>query len=70
MSLNKFTIQKSFAISAGAESGKTYILSRRFINILLGFDFFIENSPQQHFFDACENNRADLEQYKNIPKNK
>ena len=31
MSLNKFTIQKSFAINAGAGSGKTYTLSRRYI---------------------------------------
>lgn len=43
MSLNKFTIQKSFAISAGAGSGKTYTLSRRYINALLGFDYFREN---------------------------
>ncbi len=32
--LSKFTIQKSFAISAGAGSGKTYTLSRRYINDL------------------------------------
>ena len=44
--MNKFSIQTSFAISAGAGSGKTYTLSRRFINILLGFDFFIENDSQ------------------------
>jgi ATP-dependent exoDNAse (exonuclease V) beta subunit len=42
MSLNKFTIQKSFAISAGAGSGKTYTLSRRYVNALLGFDYFRE----------------------------
>ncbi len=42
MSINKFTIQKSFAISAGAGSGKTYTLSRRYINALLGFDYFRE----------------------------
>ena len=42
MSLNKFTIQKSFAISTGAGSGKTYTLSRRYINALLGFDYFRE----------------------------
>ena len=42
MSPNKFTIQKSFAISAGAGSGKTYTLSRRYINALLGFDYFRE----------------------------
>jgi len=43
MGLNKFTIQKSFAISAGAGSGKTYTLSRRYINALLGFDYFRED---------------------------
>lgn len=43
MTLNKFTIQKSFAISAGAGSGKTYTLSRRYINALLGFDYFRED---------------------------
>jgi len=42
MNLNKFTIQKSFTTSAGAGSGKTYTLSRRYINALLGFDFFRE----------------------------
>ena len=34
MSLNKFTIQNSFAISVGTSSGKTYTLSRRYINDL------------------------------------
>jgi ATP-dependent exoDNAse (exonuclease V) beta subunit len=54
MSLNKFTIQKNFAISAGAGSGKTYTLSRRYINALLGFDYFrecyevTEKCPQKH----------------------
>jgi len=38
--MNLFTIQRSFAISAGAGSGKTYTLSRRYINAYLGFDFF------------------------------
>ncbi len=53
MSLNKFTIQKSFAISAGAGSGKTYTLSRRYINALLGFDYFREDytSQESHFED-------------------
>ena len=36
--MNKFTIKTSFAISAGAGSGKTYTLSRRYINAYLGFD--------------------------------
>lgn len=47
MKLNKFTIQKSFAISAGAGSGKTYTLSRRYINALLGFDYFREDYKTQ-----------------------
>lgn len=47
MSINKFTIQKSFAISAGAGSGKTYTLSRRYINALLGFDYFREDYKTQ-----------------------
>ena len=41
---NKFTIQDSFAISAGAGSGKTYTLSRRYINAVSGFDFFKEKN--------------------------
>ena len=52
MSLNKFTIQKSFAISAGAGSGKTYTLSRRYINALLGFDYFREDYKNQTSFFA------------------
>jgi ATP-dependent exoDNAse (exonuclease V) beta subunit len=52
MYLNKFTIQKSFAISAGAGSGKTYTLSRRYINALLGFDYFREDyEVQSHYFE-------------------
>ena len=47
MGLNKFTIQKSFAISAGAGSGKTYTLSRRYINAILGFDYFREDYKMQ-----------------------
>ncbi|MDF1878394.1 UvrD-helicase domain-containing protein [Sulfurimonas sp. SAG-AH-194-C20] len=55
MSLNKFTIQKSFAISAGAGSGKTYTLSRRYINALLGFDYFREDyEKQEDYFDALK----------------
>ncbi|WP_459883541.1 UvrD-helicase domain-containing protein [Caminibacter profundus] len=38
--MSNFSIQNSFAISAGAGSGKTYTLSRRYINAYLGFDFF------------------------------
>lgn len=52
MSLNKFTIQKSFAISAGAGSGKTYTLSRKYINALLGFDYFREDyTTEQSYFE-------------------
>jgi ATP-dependent exoDNAse (exonuclease V) beta subunit len=58
--MNKFSIQTSFAISAGAGSGKTYTLSRRFINILLGFDFFIEAAVQDHFYENRESKCANL----------
>ncbi len=34
MNLNKFTIQTSFSISAGAGSGKTYTLCRGYISEL------------------------------------
>lgn len=47
MSINKFTVQQSFAISAGAGSGKTYTLSRRYINALVGFDYFREDYKTQ-----------------------
>ena len=49
--LNKFTIQKSFAINAGAGSGKTYTLSRRYINAILGFDFFKELGFKDTYFE-------------------
>ena len=51
MNLNKFTIQKSFAISAGAGSGKTYTLSRRYINAILGFDFFREKGFDDIYYE-------------------
>ncbi|OCL90850.1 UvrD-helicase domain-containing protein [Arcobacter porcinus] len=51
MALNKFTIQKSFAINAGAGSGKTYTLSRRYINAILGFDFFREKGFEDIYFE-------------------
>ena len=60
--MNKFSIQTSFAISAGAGSGKTYTLSRRFINILLGFDFFIEEAEQEHYYSDRETKKANLRQ--------
>lgn len=40
--MNKFDIFNHVAISAGAGSGKTYTLSRRYINILVGFNLFFE----------------------------
>jgi len=53
--LNKFTIQKSFAISAGAGSGKTYTLSRRYINAILGFDYFREDyDTQDSYFEVLK----------------
>jgi len=59
LSLNKFTIQKSFAISAGAGSGKTYTLSRRYINALLGFDYFREDyATQKSHFDELKPGRV------------
>ena len=54
MNLNKFTIQKSFAISAGAGSGKTYTLSRRYINAILGFDFFKELGFKDIYFETLK----------------
>ncbi len=60
--INKFSIQKSFAISAGAGSGKTYTLSRRYINAVLGFDFFVEKSSQRNGIKNKEQNRATLSQ--------
>ena len=41
----KFDIFDHVAISAGAGSGKTYTLSRRYINILVGFNLFSETEP-------------------------
>lgn len=59
MPLNKFTIQKSFAINAGAGSGKTYTLSRRYVNCLLGFDFFKEDiTKHQSYFEELKSARV------------
>ncbi len=41
--MSKFDIFNHVAISAGAGSGKTYTLSRRYINILVGFNLFYED---------------------------
>ena len=57
---NKFTIQESFAISAGAGSGKTYTLSRRYINAILGFDFFTQNKNQPSFIELKDKKKADV----------
>ena len=54
MALNKFTIQKSFAINAGAGSGKIYTLSRRYINAILGFDFFRELGFENTYCCYCK----------------
>jgi ATP-dependent helicase/nuclease subunit A len=59
---NKFTIQQSFAISAGAGSGKTYTLSRRYINSVLGFDLFVENDSQKNFIELKDTKKADVSQ--------
>jgi ATP-dependent helicase/nuclease subunit A len=58
---NKFTIQNSFAISAGAGSGKTYTLSRRYINAFLGFDLFRENKNQSTYFENRYAKRAEID---------
>lgn len=58
--LNKFSIQKSFAISAGAGSGKTYTLSRRYINAILGFDYFKEDyETQLSYYDELKSASVD-----------
>jgi ATP-dependent exoDNAse (exonuclease V) beta subunit len=54
MGLNKFTIQKSFAINAGAGSGKTYTLSRRYINAILGFDLFREKGFEKSYYHSLK----------------
>ncbi len=53
--LNKFTVQKSFAISADAGSGKTYTLSRRYINAILGFYFFREKGFEKIYIKLIIN---------------
>ena len=65
--MNKYTIQKSYSISAGAGSGKTYTLSRRYINAYLGFDLFrfidktkLENIPM--FFEEKEHKKAEIDE--------
>lgn len=62
--MSKFNILKNIAISAGAGTGKTYTLSRRYINILLGFNFFQEHYPTVNAIDLAdaEIRRADPQQ--------
>ncbi|HHH72948.1 MAG TPA: hypothetical protein ENL04_03905, partial [Sulfuricurvum sp.] len=50
----KFDIFNHVAISAGAGSGKTYTLSRRYVNILLGFNLFSETLSQEVDFDRLD----------------
>ncbi len=49
--MNRFTIKENLIISAGAGTGKTYTLSRRYVNILLGFDFFSEANGLENSFN-------------------
>lgn len=49
---NKFDIFNHICISAGAGSGKTYTLSRRYINILVGFNLFFEGQSHRPEFEA------------------
>ncbi len=57
MQPNKFDIFNHVAISAGAGSGKTYTLSRRYVNILLGFNFFFEGESGRPDLDALNPSR-------------
>ena len=53
--LNKFTIQKSFAINARAGSGKTYTSSRRYMNAILGFYFYREKGFEKIYIKLIIN---------------
>lgn len=54
---NKFDIFNHVSISAGAGSGKTYTLSRRYINILVGFNLFFEGESHRPAFEALKPSR-------------
>lgn len=54
---NKFDIFNHVSISAGAGSGKTYTLSRRYINILVGFNLFFEGESYRPAFEALKPSR-------------
>lgn len=55
--MNKFDIFNHVAISAGAGSGKTYTLSRRYINILVGFNLFFEGESSSPALEALKTSR-------------
>lgn len=57
--MNKYSIQKSFTINAGAGTGKTYTLSRRYINALLGYDLFADSL--EHEFNYTEQKSVGIE---------
>ncbi|MBZ7978657.1 UvrD-helicase domain-containing protein [Campylobacter sp. RM12654] len=57
--MNKYSIQKSFTINAGAGTGKTYTLSRRYINAILGFDLFASSVDDEFFY--TEQNSKNVE---------
>ena len=44
-------------VSAGAGSGKTYTLSRRYINILVGFNLFFEGMDNRPSFETLKPSR-------------
>lgn len=54
---NKFDIFNHVSISAGAGSGKTYTLSRRYINILVGFNLFFEGESHHPEFETLTPSR-------------
>lgn len=54
---NKFDIFSHVSISAGAGSGKTYTLSRRYINILVGFNLFFEGMDNRPSFETLKPSR-------------
>ncbi|MDD3596500.1 UvrD-helicase domain-containing protein [Sulfuricurvum sp.] len=54
---NKFDIFNHVSISAGAGSGKTYTLSRRYINILVGFNLFFEGEDNRPVFELLKPSR-------------
>lgn len=41
--MSRYNITENISISAGAGTGKTYTLARRYVNLLLGFEFFSDS---------------------------